>query len=86
MYLSSSWIGVAFGRRTMSSATVWLVSHRGADSEIAKPRIERIAQRRRWLRRSLEGKHALIPRLDGGRSACLRASAARSAAARTDAP
>ena len=31
MYRSSSWIGVAFGRRTMSRATVRCVSQPGAD-------------------------------------------------------
>src|SRR3984957_7606629 len=33
--------------------------------EIAKPGIERIAERRRRLRRTLEVEHALVPRLDG---------------------
>jgi hypothetical protein len=33
--------------------------------KIAKPGVERIAQRRRWLRRSLIAEHALVPRLDG---------------------
>src|SRR6267142_1673006 len=51
--------------------------------EIAKPGVDRVAQRRRWLCRSLKPEHALIPCLTS-RSASLRASAARSAAARTD--
>ena len=43
--------------------------------EIAKPRIERVAKRRRWLRRTLKAEHALVPSLDGSRSASLRACA-----------
>ena len=54
--------------------------------EIAEPGIERVAERGRWLRRSLKAEHALVPRLEASRSASLRASVARSAAARTDAP
>ena len=33
--------------------------------EIAIPGIERVAERRRWLRRTLKAEHALVPRLDG---------------------
>ena len=40
--------------------------------EIAKPGVDRVAQRRRWLRRSLKAEHALVPRLDrrAGRLPC----------------
>ena len=40
--------------------------------EIAEPGVDRIAQRRRWLRRSLKAEHALVPRLDrrAGRLPC----------------
>ena len=66
MYRSSSWIGVVFSRRTMSRATVWVgVAAKATDFEIAVPGVERIAQRRRWLRRTLKAEHALVPRLDG---------------------
>jgi hypothetical protein len=58
-----------------------------SDFQIAVTGIERVTERRRWLRRSLKAEHALVPRLDGAsRSAFLRASVARSAAARTDPP
>jgi hypothetical protein len=33
--------------------------------EIAIPGIDRVAQRRRWLRRTLKAEHAPVPRLDG---------------------
>jgi hypothetical protein len=33
--------------------------------EIAKPGVDRVAQHRRWLRRTLKAEHALVPRLDG---------------------
>ena len=33
--------------------------------EIAEPGVDRVAQRGRWLRRTLKAKHALVPRLDG---------------------
>ena len=33
--------------------------------EVAKPGVERVTQRRRWLRRTLKAKHALVPRLAG---------------------
>ena len=56
------------------------------DFEIAKPRVDRVTQRRRWLRRTLKAEHALVPRLDGEPVASLRASAGRSAAARINAP
>ena len=41
------------------------VAAKAVDFEIAKPGVDRIAQRRRWLRRTLKAKHALIPRRDG---------------------
>jgi hypothetical protein len=43
--------------------------------EIAKPGVDRIAERGRWLRRTLKAQHALVPRLDGelvGFPACFR--------------
>src|SRR6476620_8401597 len=43
--------------------------------EIAKPGFDRVAERRRWLRRTLKAEHALIPRLAGepvGFLACFR--------------
>lgn len=52
--------------------------------EIEVARVQRVTQCRRWLRRSTEAEHALASH--AGLSACLRASLARSAAARTDAP
>ena len=51
------------------------VAAKAADFEIAKPGVDRIAQRRRWLRRTLKTKHAFVPRLDGepvGFLACFR--------------
>jgi hypothetical protein len=33
--------------------------------EIAKPDVDRVAQRRRWLRRALKAEHARVPRLGG---------------------
>jgi hypothetical protein len=58
-----------------------------ADLEESKAGIERIAERRRRLGRSLKAEHALVPSLAGAsRSACLRASAARSADARIEPP
>jgi hypothetical protein len=62
------------------------VAAKAFDFEIAVARIERVAQRRRWLRRTLKPEHALIPRLDGEPVGFLAACFARSAAARTDAP
>jgi hypothetical protein len=41
------------------------VAAKAADFEIAKARVEGVAQRRRWLRRSLKAEHALVPRLAG---------------------
>jgi len=60
-------IGVAFGRRTISSATVWCVcvAAEAADLEIAIPGVQRIAERRRRLGGSLVAQHALIPGLTG---------------------
>ena len=43
--------------------------------EIAKPGVDGVAQRGRWLRRTLKAEHALVPRLDGepvGFLACFR--------------
>jgi len=34
-------------------------------TSIKIPGIERIAERGRWLRRSLKAEHPLVPRLDG---------------------
>ena len=33
--------------------------------EIAEPGIDRVAERGRWLRRTLKAEHARVPRLDG---------------------
>jgi len=41
------------------------VAAQASDFEIAEPGIERVAQRRRWLRRTLKAEHAIVPRLDG---------------------
>jgi len=41
------------------------VAAKAFDFEIAKPGVERVAERRRWLRRALKAEHALVPRLDG---------------------
>jgi hypothetical protein len=41
------------------------VAAKAPDFEIAVPGVERIAQRRRRLRRSLEAEHALVPSIDG---------------------
>jgi hypothetical protein len=54
--------------------------------EIEVTGVERIAERRGRLRGSLEAKHAFIPRFAGEPIASLRASAARSADARTEPP
>jgi hypothetical protein len=40
------------------------VAAKATDFEIAKPGVDRVTQRRRWLRRSLKPEHALVPRLD----------------------
>jgi hypothetical protein len=57
------------------------------DFKIKIPGVQSVAQSRGGLCRSLKPKHALIPCLAGEpRSATFRASAARSAEARTDAP
>ena len=51
------------------------VAAKATDFEIAEPGVDRIAQRRRWLRRTLKAEHALVPRLDGepvGFLACFR--------------
>jgi hypothetical protein len=54
--------------------------------EIAKPGVDRVAQRSRWLSRTLKAEHALVPRLDSEPVGFLASCAARSAAARADAP
>jgi hypothetical protein len=41
------------------------VAAQATDFEIAVPGIEGIAERGRWLRRTLKAEHALVPRLDG---------------------
>ncbi len=64
MYRPCSWIGIDFGRRTMSRATVWCIAAKAFHFEITVPGIEGIAQRRRRLRRTLKAEHALVPRLD----------------------
>ena len=51
------------------------VAAKASDFEITIPGIERIAERGRWLRRTLEAEHALVPCLDGepvGFLACFR--------------
>ena len=62
------------------------VAAKAADFEIAKSGIERVAERGRWLRRNLKPSMRLFHASTARRSASLRASAARSAAARTDPP
>src|SRR5262245_37155807 len=50
------------------------VAAEASDFEVAVPGVDRITQRRRWLRWSLKAEHALIPRFDGepvGVPACL---------------
>ena len=64
MWRSSSWIGVIFGRRTMSSATVWCVSQ-PRHLKVGVARIERVAEGRRGLRGTLKGEHALRPGFAG---------------------
>jgi hypothetical protein len=55
--------------------------------EIAKPGVDRVPQRRRWLRRTPKAEHALVPRLDREPVGFLaRFRRPLSAAARTDAP
>ena len=79
MYLSSSWTGVAFGRRTMSKGNGLVrVAAKAFHFEIAITRVEGIAERGRWLRRTLKAEHALVPRLDGepGRLPCVLLSPA----------
>src|SRR3974390_661695 len=41
------------------------VAAKAADFERKRARVERVAERGRWLRRSLEGQHALRPCLAG---------------------
>jgi len=63
------------------------VAAKATDFEIAVSGIERVAERGRWLRRSLKAQHAFIPCLTGkpvGFLACLRRPLSR--AARIDAP
>ena len=50
------------------------VAAKASDFKIAVTCIERVAQGRRWLRRTLKAEHALVPRLAGelvGFLACL---------------
>ena len=54
--------------------------------EIAITGIERVAERGRWLRRTLKAEHALVPRLAGEPVGFLARFRRRSAAARIDAP
>src|SRR5262245_39190526 len=58
------------GRRLRSSHDVegnglMRVAAKAFHFEIAVPGVDRVAQRRRWLRRTLKGEHALVPRPDG---------------------
>jgi hypothetical protein len=62
------------------------VAAKAPDFEIAVPGVERIAKCRRRLRRSREASMRLFQASTASRSARLRASFARSAAARTDEP
>jgi hypothetical protein len=62
------------------------IATKAANLKVAAPGIERIAERRRRLRRTLERQLRLVHASQVRRLACLRASAARSAVARTDAP
>jgi hypothetical protein len=62
------------------------VAAEASDFETAVARIDRAAQRRRWLGWPPKPSMRLFHASHANRSACLRASAARSAAARTDAP
>src|SRR5258708_33739891 len=39
------------------------VAAKATDFEIAKPGVDRVTQRGRWLRRPLKAEHALVPRL-----------------------
>jgi hypothetical protein len=41
------------------------VAAKAFDFEIAVTGVESVAERGRWLRRSLKAQHALVPRLDG---------------------
>ena len=61
------------------------VTTEASNFQIAVTGIERIAQSRRWLRRSLKPSMRLFHASQASRSASRRASAARSAAARTEA-
>jgi hypothetical protein len=66
MYRSSSCIGVAFGRRNdVKRDALMRAASEALHFEIAVPGVERIAQRRRWLRRTLEGQHSLGPSIAG---------------------
>src|SRR6476660_5970747 len=41
------------------------VAAKAFNFQIAEPRVDGVAQRWRWLRRSLKAQHPLVPRLDG---------------------
>ena len=47
------------------------VAAKAFDFEVAVPGIERVAERRGWLCRSLKAEHALIPRLARQPVGCL---------------
>jgi hypothetical protein len=64
MYRSSSWIGVRPPHDVEHDRLVCIAAET-ADFEVAVTSIECIAQHGRWLRRTIEAKHALIPRLAG---------------------
>jgi hypothetical protein len=62
------------------------VAAKAPNFEIAVSSIECIAQRRRWLRRTLEAEHGSFHASTASRSASLRACVAHAAAALTDEP
>src|SRR6188472_990657 len=53
------------GVRDVEGNSLMRVAAKTFHFETPKARIERVAQRRRWLRRTLKPKYALVPRLDG---------------------
>jgi hypothetical protein len=54
MYRSSSWTGIAFGRRDVQGNGLVSVAAKAAHCDIAVAGIERLAERRPPLRRSWE--------------------------------
>ena len=62
------------------------VATEASDFDIEIARIERVTERRRWLRGTAIAEHALFQASQASLSACLRASFARSAAMRTELP